>query len=705
MKAYARSALTRKRPGVEANCLAVPGLLSYAAIGVEKPYQRPLQQPFPAVAPIVRTPLARLLHAIPSETRSSQDIAPSDRGRRALPTSCPGCGALTQTREPAEAGFYTLTRGSVKAFVRNAGDSSRHLKEKTLYDSAVDSLPTELQKELGLARGPTPSGAQQKHRIAGSEAADAEAVAESNPRSPVCDRCHGLVNHRIGLPIAHPSLQSIQDTISESPHKYNHVYHVIDAADFPMSVIPDLHRHLSIARPRSQNRRSKSGKYYHGRLVEMSFVITRADLWAAHKEQVDALMPQVTQTLRDALGSLGDNIRLGNVRCVSSKRGWWTKQLKEDIWDRGGGGWMVGKANVGKSSLFECIFPKGRNDALRMPVLRGAAGGLSAVERHDVTTLDINETDVQGREGRRAESEDTVPSQPVDTSWLLPPVQPETTYPVMPIISSLPGTTASPIRLPFGGGKGELIDLPGLARGDLARYVQVEHQSSLVLQTRIKPEQQVIKPNQSLLLGGLIRITPRTSDLMFISYSFMPLEAHVTSTEKAMSLQAQPRNTGVSVITAPGMGSSMKSAGTFKLKWDVTRQRSGPLTRHAAAALTVQQLPYRVFSTDILVEGCGWVELVAQVRKRVIERQLSQSSSTELTRSEDNLEPQAREVFPEVDVISPEGRFISQRRPLGASLLAGEKHVSAGRERGRPRRSMKGAKSSAKQFSCRTKAA
>ena len=60
----------------------------------------------------------------------------------------------------------------------------------------------------------------------------------------------------------------------------------------------------------------------------------------------------------------------------------------------------------------------------------------------------------------------------------------------------------------------------------------------------------------------------------------------------------------------------MALARVFRLEWDVTKQRTGPLTSAAAAGLSSRALPFVVFSTDILIEGCGWVELVAQVRKR-----------------------------------------------------------------------------------------
>ncbi|KAF1934881.1 hypothetical protein EJ02DRAFT_158918 [Clathrospora elynae] len=53
-----------------------------------------------------------------------------------------------------------------------------------------------------------------------------------------------------------------------------------------------------------------------------------------------------------------------------------------------------------------------------------------------------------------------------DPNALLPPSQPYNPYPysVPSIASSLPGTIASPIRIPFGRNRGGLVDLPGFVR-------------------------------------------------------------------------------------------------------------------------------------------------------------------------------------------------------------------------------------------------
>ncbi|KAI9885105.1 MAG: hypothetical protein M1823_003116 [Watsoniomyces obsoletus] len=552
-----------------------------------------------------------------------------------LPTTCPGCGALSQVVEPDVAGFYDTSRKVVRGYIKQ---ERRRIEPSQVIIAEEDSSKAE------VAAPETPK-----------EPSGPETKQAKNLPIPFCDRCHALQNHSLGESIAHPSLQSIADTIAESPHNYNHVYHVLDAADFPMSLVPHINSALSLSHLRTQNRRSKSSKYSKGRQAELSFIITRSDLLAPSKEQVDALQPYLTGVLRDALKT-SKRVRLGNVRCVSAKRGWWTKTLKEEIWERGGGGWMVGKVNVGKSNLFETVFPKG--------------GVLGDVEQ------DLLPEEVQR------------PEAFLDPNSLLPPLQPETPYPVMPLVSSVPGTTASPIRIAFGQGKGELVDLPGLSRGDLELFVQPKHRSDLVMRSRIKPEQHVIKPGQSLLLGGLIRITPLT-EVQTLAYPFVPIPTHITSTQKAIDIQTQQRELNVPSIATPDAAGKIQSAGTFELKWDITRHRAGPLTKLSKP----EQLPFQIFGTDILIEGCGWVELVMQVRRK---------DAIEMIEEIDeygNKQMVSREVFPQVEVFTPEGRFVGQRAPMHGWLLA-EKHKETlrddGMEKKRPRRSMKGMKKKGK---------
>ncbi|KXL48191.1 MAG: hypothetical protein FE78DRAFT_142487, partial [Acidomyces sp. 'richmondensis'] len=402
----------------------------------------------------------------------------------------------------------------------------------------------------------------------------------------------------------------------------------------------------------------KSLRYSHGhRVAEVSFIITRGDLLAPLKEQVDGLLPYMQEVLRGALGRNGRRVRLGNVRLVSAKRGWWTRLLKEEIWGRGGAGWMVGKANVGKSALVEVVFPKGRS---------------KGDKTHDEPYPD--DTDVS----------------------LLPPPQPETPYPRMPVVSALPGTTASPIRLPFGNGKGELIDLPGIHRSDLATHVLALHHKHLVMTDRVVPEQQIIRPGQSLLLGGLIRITPVNlpCDARLMAYPFLPsaFAPHVTGTHKAVAIQTGMHSSlsrgregekyagTVSSIATEAAKANMRSAGRFRLQWDVTKRRAGPLTHPAAGKQKAENLPFVVYSADLLVEGAGWVELVCQVRRRW--------DSFLPTADDDSVEDAfgvEGERVPEVEVFSPLGQFVGVRRPMNAWLLGGPKKTPKRERRRRPR--------------------
>lgn len=417
----------------------------------------------------------------------------------------------------------------------------------------------------------------------------------------------------------------------------------------------------------------------------MSFIITRSDLLAPKKEQVDSLMPYLLEVLRDALGHTARDVRLGNVRCVSSKRGWWTKEVKEAIWERGGGGWMVGKVNVGKSSLFECIFPKGRSQEVNFQSMRRDAktdiGRTAVTLRQDsLSATSAREEDPLVGELPHHENE------ALSEHSLLPPAPAEERFPVMPVVSSLPGTTASPIRLLFGSGKGELIDLPGLERGNLEDYVLDEHRQDLVMRQRVKPEASSIKPGQSLLVGGMIRITPTNPSQVLLAYPFLPIKCHVCSTERATSVQTQQITSGIPTVARPGVGNLVRCAGEFEMKWDVTKHRTGPLTRPSAVGLKAQALPFVVYSADLLIEGCGWIELVVQVRKRDIESKMELlDDSNDGTR------------FPVVEVFSPNGQHVGIRRPMNAWLLGGPKPVAVADRTTRPRRSMKGVKKELKK--------
>ncbi|KXT07343.1 hypothetical protein AC578_585 [Pseudocercospora eumusae] len=636
---------------------------------------------------------------------------------KTLPVVCPGCGALSQTLEHETPGFYSPRRRKTRR--PNKDDEDRIFQEAIARLSDNDTADT----------------------AALTTAAATDVLPEST-KPMLCDRCHNLIYQSKGTPILHPSMESIRDIIEASPHRDNHIYHVLDAADFPMSLIPNLVARLDLPRLRTQNRRSKATQYIRGRQADISFIITRSDLLAPQKEMVDRLMPYLQEVLRDALGRAGKNLRLGNVRCVSAKRGWWTPQVKEEIWKRGGAGWVVGKVNVGKSALFHVVYPKGRNlsaqdqEKLRKVRQRGqthvdsadkvseedtnaasdaleqgehiplskkapfagigdsmmeASEALLEPKQDDNQLSPFIPSDIDDSAQRLEEEEQMEDDMDADEDEglsLLPPAQKEVQYPDMPIVSSLPGTTAAPIRIPFGNGKGELIDLPGVMRSSIETHVKPEHHASLVMKSRIVPEQYTLKPGQSLLLGGIIRITPKTEDLTVLAYPFTPLHAHATATRKAIAIQTgldeegEPYAGTVENIATEKAKQRIKSAGTFKLEWDATKKRTGSLTDRTAGKRKVADLPFIVYSADILIEGVGWVELACQVRSRK-KSLISDAFTAELGHQADSAND-----FPEVEVFTPKGKFIGVRKPMNAWITGGPRKVAKHARRKRPRMSI-----------------
>lgn len=582
-----------------------------------------------------------------------------------LPPLCHGCGAYTQQIRPDEAGYFTASRKSVKSYLAHRrAKFLAHVDEGEHARLTFVTGEAELRKDIG-GKGTTKlrSFSQPSHTWS-------VLPTGAGLHAPLCDRCHQLLYHSSGAPIAHPSIFSLQSILSSSPFKFNHIYHILDAADFPLSLVANLHQKFSLNAQRSKNRRAKLSKFLGGKSQDVTFIITRSDLLAPRKEQVDRLVPQLVQVLREALGEAAENARLSNVRCVSAKRGWWTPQLKEDIWRRGGGCWMLGKVNVGKSNLVECVFPKARrrlNEDLipeseefdthshpspRSGYLQSAASMHPRISASKIKGLD---------------------------NMVLPPPQKEMDYPALPLVSSMPGTTAAAIRLPFGGGSGELIDLPGLDRDGLEAFVVKDRQAELMMLRRPKPQTMTIKPGHSLLVGGLVRIHCLTPQLTILAYPFVSLECRVGKDEKIKAIHHQKTAPPSYSIAKPGIGEHMRCAGQFIMKWDVTKQRAGPLTRKDAVALDVGELPFVVCSLDVLIEGCGWIELVAQIRRKDLEQYRA---------AHDPADPGP---FPLINVISPEGRHVGVRQPLNAWALADQK-LGRSSQHVRPRKSMRGLK-------------
>ena len=220
-----------------------------------------------------------------------------------------------------------------------------------------------------------------------------------------------------------------------------------------------------------------------------------------------------------------------------------------------------------------------------------------------------------------------------------------------------------------------------------------------MMESRVVPEQYVVKPGQSLLLGGgVVRLVPRTEDLVFLFYPFVPggLRPHVTSHEKAVAIQTgsfpetgEAYSGNVPTLLTPEAQGKIRSAGTFKLEWDVTKKRAGPLTSKAAGKQKAENLPFVVYSADILIESLGWIEIVAQVRNR--RNSFITPPKTEDAFSDDFWDKVVegnKAQVPEVEVFTPGGKGVDVRRPMGAWLLGGPKKVASSARRGRPRQTV-----------------
>lgn len=594
-----------------------------------------------------KLPPTRRLHT-PPETpiENLQESKLQKLATKFLPISCPGCGAFTQWVDSDQPGFYSTGRNHVKKFLRDVAPPSTQsngVESESQVDedqNAAATESTEVVKEKDnspLSEGMWMLPLLIYHDSNPFLLLNLVKETENEAQPPFCDRCHNLLNHGAASPVHCPSIHSLRDIISDAPFEHNHIYHILDAADFPLSLVPNIYRDLDLKKQRSKNRRSKAVEFESSsRRNDIHFVITRSDLLGPSKEQVDSLMAPITEVLRMALSTGGRTVRMGNVHLVSAHRGWWTKNVKNKIWEHGGAVWLVGKTNVGKSKLIDTIFPK--------PTSGPVADSKNIHGKQIPGKFESRESQTIIKPEKMLDEADIS-----DADSLLPPVQREARFPVLPIVSSLAGTTASPIRIPFGERKGELIDLPGLSRGGLEEFAQEEHKQDLIMKKRAKPERLTIKPGQSLLLGGLIRITPTNPDDIVLAASFTPILPHLTSTEKAVGVQIQERVANIPTVAKENIGHTITSAGVFDLSWDVTdvyAKKPKSSRREVKGEKPQPHFPqlYKILATDILIEGVGWVELSTQVRTKGFQER----------------------GFPKVEVFSPGGKFVGTRMPLNA---------------------------------------
>ncbi|KAA8909156.1 hypothetical protein FN846DRAFT_889090 [Sphaerosporella brunnea] len=643
------------------------------------------------------------------------------------PEQCPGCGAPCQQVDPELPGYYPIKPPKPK-IERKRKKGERRVKkpnpqkQKEREEEALRLLQQQQQQqgesakpaEETLTEEPAVDVDAQDPSADNSSWSIAESVPEPSTNRkkespPLCRRCRDIHYHHdaSSLP-AYPTLKTLSSLLLSSRHKHNHIYHLIDAADFPLSLYPGLRNYLYKTLPK---------QITHN--LTISYIITRSDVLFPQREQISSLMTYFKSVLKSALPE-GEKVEghdaSTKLHVISSRRGWDVGILKSEITKRQGGVWFLGGVNVGKSSLLRDIWP--------------VDGELRPVTLEDAAEFDILPTEADSvLEGQEQNGENHASAYVAEEQQTLdellsgpqvsePPAK--ITAHVAPTISAFPGTTAAPIRVSFksigraGKYRGEVVDLPGLERWvgfkgtGINRFVRPDKRKFLLLKERPNPEQYTIKPGQSMLLGGLIMVTPKTPDMVVLANPFTNLPVHIASTQKcirflanedpanalpderlfqdAKSIAAYNKaNTTAALVTAFGedrassqfseLPPAYASAGIFTLSDDVTTYRNPRLPTRSPEAIA--ELPYKVLATDILLEGIGWVELTAQVRNR---RDTGYQTV-------------------DVEVFTPEGKGVGQRRTMNAYSILEEGARARGllKKTAIPRKSMKGQKKLMKQ--------
>ncbi|KAK6345437.1 hypothetical protein TWF718_007353 [Orbilia javanica] len=631
-------------------------------------------------SPIPTTPILDNLPLPGAETKSSFPYS--------VPETCPGCGAKSHAGDFHEPGFYGPEANMPTPRFPWDPKSPFHASPKqnleNIYKVALSKMSEEVKEILREAnmKPPVDEGDEPKiyrkirrhhpnnvikdeevlddfipyENLPSSKSAESESwfealMPEDNQRNELeirrrarhtilCNRCRSLLHYQ-NTTVQGPDATFTQaaEVIAKSPFRRIHVYHIIDAADFPMSVLPNARKAILAGL-----NNLKDGK---GKDISLSFVITRADLLMPTEQKVTSLMTYIRRVLSNYLDDADKEKTLKDLRIVSAKNGWTTERLKDEIRGRKGGVIFLGKTNVGKSRLYEAVFPKrGKKDL----AAKKSFGRGDLEEQADVLEDDF---DFYIQNGKRVK------------------------YPEMPLASKVPGTTVGPIVIDFAAGRGQLIDLPGFSRGGLTKYLKQDYVKQTVMVDRVNPERYIVPPEKTFLLGGLVTVRPlqpvkgRPVTLEVAVFSNVP--GHVAKGEKIegfLNPEAESEGKTRDFIWARKAAvESFKSAGTFKLTDDITKRRSGPLVEGMGED-KFKNVSFRVYATDIVVEGFGWLEISAQVGKD--------------------------DPHPEIEVLSPNGESILQRETMKA-YQENQKPGSKAAPGSRPRKSMRGAKKAQKK--------
>jgi hypothetical protein len=401
----------------------------------------------------------------------------------APPPYCPGCAAPSQQVNPDLPGFY-FTKPTKRILSPPPVKTANSIQANQVWLETLKRVQgnKDLLEQLGIPIETIIDGTIIEDSLKPAE------PRQERSLSPICERCHNLIHEHHAPPLpAYPTLDTLSKLLLSSPHKFNHIYHLIDAADFPLSLSPRLRNHLYTTLPKSITRH-----------LSVSYIITRCDLLMPKRDQISSLMTYFKSIIKERIpeGEKVEGLPLSNTRlhAISSRVGWEVGILKDEIKQRQGGVWLLGVVNVGKSSLLRDVWPI--NGVMKSSSFEEATEFDILPDQHPIVQSQVGGNCNDAGEGQRLNPIlDRARGRP---SLGIPHVP--------PTISEIPGTTAAPLRVSYKsvgrGGKtrGELVDLPGMERwtsfGEtgLTKYVRPEKWRELIMKKRIDGDQYTIKP-------------------------------------------------------------------------------------------------------------------------------------------------------------------------------------------------------------------
>ncbi|KAH8348509.1 hypothetical protein KR084_008164 [Drosophila pseudotakahashii] len=425
-----------------------------------------------------------------------------------------------------------------------------------------------------------------------------------------CKRCHFLNHYNIALDVeVAPS--TYVETISRIQDKFALAIVLVDLLDFPSSIWPGMQHVLGTKRP----------VFLVGNKVDL--LPRDSNVYLQHIK--DSLMSEFVKH------GGGDGLNVKNVSLISAKTGYGIEELITQLhktWAYKGDVYLLGCTNVGKSSLFNillnsdycrpeasdlvrkattCPWPGTTLKLLRFPILRPSNDRI--YQRFKRLVSERSEKAAMEKE-RRAVARETgaaAAAQPVASVGR--------TFDRRNVINdafamasgSKPITTLNDRQKEYKEARW-VYDTPGVMQPDqLTPLLTTDELVKLQPTTMIRPRAFRLRPQMSILLGGLARL-----DLLEITSSkkqFDWLKVFVFASENLPVLIADTQaaeEVYKRYLGTPFMGVPMASE-----DWEARLQRwPGLQCREGDIVLASEGKNDGKLNCDITLSSAGWMGLL-----------------------------------------------------------------------------------------------